>query len=211
MCWNQYVSLSTFAFSSFILTLLILNNKYSRYKIQSFQIYFAYFMFSIILMQLVEFFLWRNLNNPFYNKIFSTLGVLLLMFQPFMSLLTLEDPSLRKSLIAVYSISTAIYFIYTLLTHNIHTTVSKKNNLLWNWNNRNNSVFVLVFYTFFLCFPVFIRKYYLFFFMILITLLVSLYYYSKDSTTGSMWCWIANIISLYYALVLLIYVPFIMK
>ena len=211
MCWNEQVSMLTFAFSSFILTLLILNHKYSRYKIESFQIYFAYFMFSIILMQLIEFFLWRNLHNPLYNKIFSTMGVLLLMFQPFMSLLTLEDPLLRKSLLAVYSIPTAIYFIYTVLTHNIHTTVSKKNHLLWKWNNRKNSSVVLVFYTFFLCFPIFIRKYHLFLLTILITLLFSLYYYSKDLTTGSMWCWIANVISLYYALVLLIYIPFFMK
>ena len=211
MCWNEYVSLATFAFSSFILTLLILNNKYSSYKIQSFQIYFADFMFSIILMQLVEFFIWRNLHNPLYNKIFSTMGVLLLMFQPFVSLLTIEEPLLRNSLIGIYSIPTLMYFIYNVLTHNIHTTVSKKNHLLWNWSNRNDTGLILVFYTFFLCFPIFIRKYYLFFFIILLTLLFSLYYFSKDLTTGSMWCWVANVISLYYAFVLLIYIPFIMK
>ncbi len=68
MCWNQHVSLNTFLFSSFILILIIYNNKYTQYKIKELNNVWIYvFFFSFISMQLIEFFIWRNINNK-YNK-----------------------------------------------------------------------------------------------------------------------------------------------
>ena len=61
MCWNQYVSLNTFLFSTFILLLIFYNNKYSIYKIKELNNIYAYFfLMSFITMQLIEFFIWKN-------------------------------------------------------------------------------------------------------------------------------------------------------
>lgn len=70
MCWNKDVSINTFLFSIFVLILIIYNNNYTQYKIDEVNNIFAYiFLLSFILMQLIEYFLWQNLNDKFYNKI----------------------------------------------------------------------------------------------------------------------------------------------
>ena len=70
MCWNAEVSLNTFLFSSFVLCLIIYNNTYTQYKIKDFNNIWIYLFFvSFILMQLFEFFIWRNVDNKLYNKL----------------------------------------------------------------------------------------------------------------------------------------------
>ena len=104
MCWNQYVSLNTFMFSIFVLLLIAYNNKYTQYKTPLFNNKFVYFFFlSFITMQLIEFFIWRNIDNKKLNNLFSTLGALLLLIQPIASLLMLKDESLKYKLITLYS------------------------------------------------------------------------------------------------------------
>ena len=74
MCWNEHVSLNTFLFSSFILLLIIYNNAYTKYKIEELNNINIYiFLASIIFIQLIEFFIWRNMNNKYYNNFFSIL------------------------------------------------------------------------------------------------------------------------------------------
>ena len=69
MCWNQYVSINTFIFSIFVLILIAFNNKYSPYKVKEFDSIFVYIFFiSFISMQLIEFFIWRNLEDKKLNK-----------------------------------------------------------------------------------------------------------------------------------------------
>ena len=100
MCWNEHVSLNTFIFSIFVLLLIAYNNKYTQYKIEMFNNKFVYIFFaSFITMQLIEFFLWRNLNNPRLNNLFSIMGSLLLIIQPIASLLILKDDNLKYKLI----------------------------------------------------------------------------------------------------------------
>jgi hypothetical protein len=105
MCWNQYVSLNTFLFSAFILVLIVYNNKYSPYKIDELNSIYAYFfLMSFFVMQLIEFFLWRNLNNKELNRLFSILGAFLLLLQPAASLSLLKDIDLRNKMLALYRI-----------------------------------------------------------------------------------------------------------
>jgi len=92
MCWNESVSLNTFMFSSFILLLIIYNNLFTQYKIQELNNIWVYlFLASFIFMQLIEFFIWRNINNKFYNKLFSIIATLLLIIQPIMSIMILTN------------------------------------------------------------------------------------------------------------------------
>ena len=96
MCWNENVSLNTFLFSGFILALIIYNNSFTKYKIQELNNKWVYFFIaSFVFMQLIEFFIWRNIDNKYYNNIFSILATLLLLLQPIFSIMLLKNINLR--------------------------------------------------------------------------------------------------------------------
>ena len=45
----------------------------------------------------------------------------------------------------------------------------------------------------------------------LVTLFITVINYKNDNTVGSMWCWSVNSMMIYYAIYLLIYLPFLEK
>ena len=210
MCWNQYVSLNTFIFSTFVLVLIIYNNKYSPYKIKSIDnIYYQIFLMSFISIQLIEFFLWRNLKNKELNAFFSKIGALLLLFQPVASLMTLKNISLRTNMLIAYCIPFFSYFIYKLNTTEFKTVVAENGHLKWEWGHFEGSKFiVLFFWLFFLFFSLFVNKKYLGLGYVIVLLLLTLYSYHSSGTFGSLWCWSANTLMIYYAIQLLIIIPF---
>jgi hypothetical protein len=211
MCWNNIISIQTFIITLTLVIIIIKNNNYSNEKKTRLQQYVGYFLLSIVLMQLIEYFLWRNINNKLYNNLFSILGVLLLTSQPIMSLNLIEDPIKRIYLIKMYSIPAVIHFIYNINTHNIHTTISKKKHLQWNWQNKNTlySASTVLYYLFFLSIPFYLNKNYITVIFGGFTFLTSLYLYKKDGSFGSIWCYFANLLTFYYAFIILIYLPFI--
>jgi hypothetical protein len=211
MCWNQYVSLNTFMFSIFVLLLIAYNNKYTQYKTPFFYNKFVYFFFlSFITMQLIEFFIWRNIDDAKLNNLFSILGALLLIIQPIASLLMLEDNSLKYTLITLYSIVAFPFFIYQNYYHKMTTVVSKYGHLLWKWNNQltgyNKIIYLLWFVL--LYFSLIVNKSYIG--LIYVTILLAITYYSflQDGSAGSLWCWSINSVMIYYAIKLLIWLPF---
>ena len=212
MCWNQYVSLNTFVFGIFILLLIAYNNKYSQYKITEFQSVYTYFFFvSFISMQLIEFFLWRNLNNTFFNQFFSFIGSFLLFIQPIASLSMLQNQSLKWKLMTSYFIPASLYFIYDYNRHPYITTVSKTGHLKWKWIDFINHNVLYLFWLFFFFYSFVANKYYggMIFGILLFT--ITYYSYYKDGSAGSLWCWIVNSIMIYYAFRLLFILPFITK
>jgi hypothetical protein len=210
MCWNQYVSLNTFIFSVFVLLLIAYNNEYTQYKTPIFDNKFFYFLFlSFITMQLIEFFLWKYINNKKINNIFSMLGSLLLIIQPIASLLLLKNETLRYSLIIPYSICALLFFIYEINNHSFYTTVSKTGHLLWKWNDMSGYKILLYFIWMILLFlSLFINKHYGPVLYLILLLAISYYSYDKDGSAGSLWCWSINSVMLYYAFNLLIVLPF---
>lgn len=211
MCWNQYVSINTFIFGIFGLLLIAFNNKYSTYKLKLFNNPYAYlFMLSFIFMQLIEFILWRNLNNVTINKIASIFGVLLLYIQPIASLLLLDNISLRNKLLLIYSIPAFIFGYYNLLYTNIHTVLSPSGHLAWKWSfYKSNFIdfFAKIFYLFFLFFSLIYNKYYQSI-IVLIMYMIFIYYFGKDGSSGSIWCLSVNTIILYFILQILIIMPY---
>lgn len=210
MCWNQYVSINTFIFSIFVLILIAFNNKYSPYKLKLFDSIYVYIFFiSFILMQLIEFFIWRNLKDKTINKLLSILGAFLLIIQPIASLMMLKNNKLKWKMITIYSIPALIYFIYQLNYHNFYTDVSKSGHLKWNWSIPNNKIsFAFIFYMFFLMYSIFVNKHYLFMTYAIILLLLSFYLYAKDETVNSIWCWSVNTLMLILVFKLLILLPY---
>ena len=211
MCWNQYVSLNTFTFSTIILILIAYNNKYTPYKISELNNIFAYIFFmSFITMQLIEFFLWRNLNNKDINRKLSIAGALLLMVQPIASLLMLKDDFTRKAMLTTYTIPAFAYFIYKVNTQsNFNTTVTPTGHLRWNWLNQDKNKLLGLIWFFFLYFSIFVEKqYYTAGIITLALLAVSYYSYNKEGSYGSLWCWSINSLMIYYAIKLLIVLPY---
>jgi hypothetical protein len=183
----------------------------SSYKIEFFKNPYAYFfMLSIISMQLVEFFLWRNLKNKKANTFFSTVGLLLIFIQPFASLLLITNIPLRNKLLWLYSVPAVIGYSYILLNANIHTVVSSCGHLKWNWAYHKSfgiDIICNIFYLFFLFFSLVYNGHYAALTLILIYFLI-LYYFYRNGTFGSIWCLSANALMIYFLVKILIVIPF---
>ena len=211
MCWNKEISLNTFLFSSFVLLLIMYNNKYTQYKIKELDSVWVYlFIFSFILMQLIEYFIWRNINDPIYNNIFSIMATLLLFVQPIASAMLIPSKTVSTNIITLYLILTGPLTLYRLFTKKISTTISPLNHLSWDLvlykNNILDSLLGVLWIMIFL-FPLFYIGEFFGLLFGSLTLMVIVYNYYKDDSVGSMWCWIVNSIMLYYASYLLLWLP----
>ena len=212
MCWNKDISLNTFVFSSFVLLLIMYNNKYTQYKIQELNNIWVYLFFiSFILMQIIEYFIWKNINEPFYNKLFTILATLLLLVQPIASTMLITNKIVRSNLLTLYLVLSIPFSIYRFMTRNIYSSVSPLGHLNWNLlldkKSKLDNLIMTLWFIFFL-FPLFYQGYRYGFLFGFLTLLFIMYNYSKDGTVGSMWCWIVNSIMVFYASYLLLYLPF---
>ncbi len=207
MCWNASVSLNTFLFSIGVLGLIIYNNYFTHYKIKEFNNIWAYlFLASFIFIQLIEFFIWRNINNKFYNNIFSICATLLLIIQPIISIMLLSNIKLRNLLLLCYVLLSIPYSIYKFNTQNIHTVISESGHLRWKFLDTTPLVWII--WLFFFLFSFIYEKKYFGLIFGLITLFISFINYKNDHTMWSMWCWSINSMMIYYAFYLLLYLPF---
>jgi hypothetical protein len=207
MCWNEHVSLNTFLFSAFVLSLIFYNNSFTQYKNKEFSSIWVYLFFiSFISMQLIEFFIWRNINNPFYNHIFSTAAALLILLQPTVSLMLLPNVPLRNRLLVMYLVLFIPYFIYKYLTNTMKSKISNKGHLAWLFFDTNIVLFVT--WLFFFLFSFYYTRTLPGLIFATVLLVICYYNYYEDKTIGSMWCWIVNSIMIFYAFKLLLYLPF---
>lgn len=216
MCWNKEVSLNTFLFSGFILLLIIYNNKYTKYKINELNHFWMYmFLISFIIIQLIEHLIWKNFNNPFYNKLFTICAIfVILIMQPLTSLMNVNNFSLRNNLILSYLGFLSIYVINNYPNFDFYSIISKKGHLIWRFNENNNIIYNKIFpliWLFFFLFSLFYNGHYSGFAIAIMTLLLAVYNYTTDKTITSMWCWLSNSIMMYYCFILIFYLPFIKK
>ena len=208
MCWNESVSLNTFLFSSFALLLIIYNNSFTKYKIKELNNKWIYVFFaSFILMQLVEFFIWRNINDKYYNNLFSIFAVSLLIVQPLASIMIIQTIFIRNILLFIYLLLAIPFSIYQFSTQNIYTTVTKKGQL--DWVFFYNSPLILLIWFSFLFFSLIYEKIWSLIIFAIITLIICFIKYKYKA--GSVWCWIINSLMIYYITYLLIFLPFIEK
>lgn len=215
MCWNANVSLNTFLFSTFILLLIIYNNTFTQYKIQELRSIWMYiFVFSFILMQLIEFFIWRNIHNNFYNNFFTLLATLLVLLQPVFSLMIISNEKIKYTLLFTYLLFTIPYIIYKFYS-NTDSVVTKFGHLRWVMIGEYNNTIIFnilwfIWLFFFLFGPIY-EKMWVAVTISIILLLISFVNYVNDKSFSSMWCWGVNSIMFYYAFILIFYLPFITK
>ena len=204
MCWNQHVSLNTFAFSAFMLILLVYNNSCTPYKIKGFNLFYYFFILSFISMQLIEFFLWRNLKNVGLNYFWSSLGQLLVTVQPIAALSTLPNATLKTGLLAAYA--GFVVFLYSKYGNHQPNTKVYNGHLQWNWAQLSWVEYLT--WLAFLSFALVYNGYYEAVLVALVLLVITYYSYSVHRTAGSLWCWSINLSMLAYAVYLLVVLPF---
>lgn len=204
MCWNEHVSLNTFLVSFCTLCLVYYNNHYTQYKIPFFENEWMYvFLLLSFSMQLIEFFIWRNIHNKFYNTIFTMTAFILIFLQPIASLMLLSNHLLRNVLVMVYTLFGGSYVAYIIYTKKFASTISKSGHLEWNMNMNNINLCI---WLSFLLFSFFYEKHIVYLLFAIITL--SIFIYKEYLSSGSTWCWFINSISIYLLIYLLFYLPY---
>ena len=207
MCWNAEVSLNTFIFSISVLLLIL----FSKNKIAEFDSIWMYiFFFSFISMQLIEYFIWKNINNKYYNNLFSIMATLLLIWLPVTTLMCIKGNDILKwILLLIYLIIVGPFTIYKFMTKNIYSKISPMHHLHWDFLTNKKEFYYWSVWMFFFLFSFLYNLELVGLIFGVILLLIMIYNYKTDGTIGSMWCWIVNSIMLYYAAYLLIYLPLI--
>ena len=216
MCWNENVSLNTFLFTSFVLIFIFYNNHYTQYKLEEFNDWKMYlFFFSVTSMQLLEYFLWKsiNQNNKYNNKIFSIISwILIKIIQPFCLILIIPDKYLliKYIIFAIYFILFIIIYSYRYLYNPINfiTTISKNNHLSWNWLKSGNKYESIINYLYMLLFIILLIKMPIITIIILAFYIFCYTYYYYNMTYGSLWCWIINSVLLYFLIKILFIFPY---
>ena len=156
-------------------------------------------------MQLVEFFLWRNIQNDGYNKMLAIIAYLILCIQPAASLMLLSDEKIRNYMLTAYAVVTIPYMLYKFSYNTFKVVVTPLGHLNWNFNVADP-----IFYTwcFFFFFSFFYERKWSYLIFGLVTIVLFLYKYSWDKSMGSMWCWFINSSALFLATYLLFYLPY---
>lgn len=200
MCWNQYISLNTYLFSMGMLFLMIYNNNYTPYKV-NINVYGYFFILSFCSIQLIEYFLWKNIDDKKLNYFYSVIGQIIIAVQPIVSLLLITNTILKIQLIALY----CVFALSIVLTHDkIFKTTIKNGHLKWSWIPVN--YYIQYIWLFFFLISFLINKMYIGLGVALF--LCAITYYNSSETGSSLWCWTANFTLIFYAMYLLLYMPF---
>ena len=187
MCWNASVSLNTYIFGLFASLFSYYNGVGNILSVILYQ--------SFIIIQLIEYFIW---TKTFSNKLLSQIALFVILCQPIFNIIKIETyPKAIPYLLVAYLIF--IIILYTLIipidTINFSTVPSKNGHLSWKWLNWNLYI-IFIWYAFLSIRWIFDREYLT---LILITtlLIITLIIYKETNTFGSMWCWVANVLSIY--------------
>ena len=197
MCWNASVSLNTYIFGLFASSFAYYNGTTDLLGFLLFQ--------SFTIMQLIEYFIWSKI---FSNRLLSQIALFFILCQPVLNILKIQKmPELIPYLLVAYFIF--IIIVYTIITPlntlDFTSVPSKNGHLAWKWLTWN--IYIIVIWYAFLSARWIIDKMYIILAFVTTALIISIILYKETRTWGSMWCWIANIIS-FYIIVMVFYKDF---
>jgi hypothetical protein len=168
------------------------------------------YLLVIASMQLIEFFLWRNLQDKSLNRLFTEIATVNITFQPLILMLMIEPPLTRYVMLGLYALFIVGYQWYKTFVNpfHFHTSVYK-GHLKWDWADVKGVEQIAHFYYLALYVAAFLllRNPLLTLFG-LTSMFLTFYLYFKDGTFGSMWCWLLNLFLLYFVVNLLLIQPF---
>ena len=213
MCWNPTVSIGTFVFTCVTLVFIYVTNTFTPYKIPLLNHPFAYvFIFAVACIQLVEFFLWNNLDHFARNTFFSKIAAWLIIVQQVSLMMMIPTSAIRSNMLLVYALYMLVYSFYRTQYNPIkfHTHVGANGHLSWEWMNYKGyeNIWLVVGLLFYIV-PVLLIRNVTLIALVIPMLLASLFFYFKYDTFGSMWCWWSNLLFVYF--IIHIIVQFISK
>jgi hypothetical protein len=184
MCWNSSVSINTYIFNLFACIFAYMNGVLS--------LPYLLFIQSYSIIQLIEYFIW---TKTLPNRLLSQIALVIICMQPIFCILTIEEPN---RYVIPYALIVYVLLMSVFLPTGTFVFVSKKasnGHLAWYWLQPSLPLFLIWF--FFLLMPFILNKLYVMAIIIVITIFVIYILYSDTLTWGSIWCWIANFISIY--------------
>jgi len=187
MCWNASVSLNTYALGLFA-SLFSYYNGFGN-------ILSVIFYQSFIIIQLIEYFIW---TKTFSNKLLSQIGLFIIICQPILNIIKIEQlPEVIPYILIAYIIFIIILYTHVVPLNNVNfsTLPSKNGHLSWIWLNWN--IYIIFIWYAFLSIRWIIDKMYPLLTIISTLLIITLILYKDTNTFGSLWCWTINIISFY--------------
>lgn len=219
MCWNESVSINTFVFGCLALIFIYFTNTFTKYKTQGFDNPFMYLIvFSFLIMQLIEFFIWRNLNNKQINRILSLIGLGIIIIQPITLMLydtyVIGNITTLIQNLLLYSIAWISFLSYKYLYNPItfNTTIGVNKHLNWNWLKFPTSeiiVCILIYFSYMVYSLLILKnKDNIFRYFLFISVFISTILYYDTQEFGSMWCWVINIYMLILMVNILVVKPF---
>lgn len=185
MCWNADISLNTFLFSTFAVLLATFNGILPWME--------ALYYMSFISMQLSEYIAWKDLSD---TRFASLMGLSLILVQPLLNILSIPSWSpLKEQLLIAYILFIGCVMVYVVY-RGVELRMSKASNghLTWHWL-KFPGVFLWIWVIFILT-PSLIVRNYIQFTVNVIVVSVVYYTYIQSNTWGSIWCWVANALSI---------------
>ena len=212
MCWNQDISLNTFLFACLVLLFIYITNTYTKYKTPTFDNPLVYlFLLAVASMQLIEFFLWRNLKNKKINESLSKLASFAVFMQQITLIFLIPNIAIRYVIAIAYILFIMFYTVYKKIYDpiNYYTTVGKNGHLSWGWTNYKGyeTIWVVLCLLFYILPALLINNFILSLF-VLTSLAISLFFYYETNAVGTMWCWLLSTFLLYFVINIILIKPF---
>jgi len=183
MCWNAEVSLNTFIYGTIAAIIVLSLNKIPIRTIL--------LVYTVSLIQLMEYFTWKNINNNEIIHYLSITGAFILLLQVLLiTNINLKNKEQLFSYICIF-ILTIIAFYHNFENKKFHMEKGENGHLKWLWADL--PVPLLISGLLLWIYPPIRNKNYISTLFIITTLSISFYYYYKYKTWGSMWCYIGNL------------------
>lgn len=194
MCWDANISINTFTVGLFSATIAYANKMLTFYQ-------FCYYLL-FTSMQLVEYFVWNNINNKDINHTMSIIAMSIIILLPLVGMfayMSNESQKLKMSIIYLLFVIAYLCFFYNKI--NFSMKKASNGHLAWNWMP-NEPLIILIWYFLWIA-PYVIKKNTTR--LILNTIIFFIIYirFRKNKTYGSLWCWISNFFSLYFIMKIL--------
>jgi len=184
MCWSAEVSLNTFILAIISFCIVVSFNRFPMIN--------AFIVLSISLMQLYEYFVWKNIHNKKIIHHLSFFGPFVILLQVLLINYAFLRDNERNIAILLIIIIAIICMIYNYKNNKFDMEVGENKHLIWYWADL--PAILLIFICFFYLYPLTTKQNIIPFIYGLITLLISFYYYYKYKTWGTMWCYFSNLI-----------------
>jgi hypothetical protein len=186
---------------------------FTKYKLEAFKNPLVYlFLFLVALVQLVEYFLWKNLNNKSINKLFTQILQILIVIQVPILFLMIEDKSIKYWGLLIFIIF-GICVKWLFNTHystKDYVSIGQNGHLSWDWINLDkplSKILVFIWLGFYIFAALFINNIELTI-LLLVSLFITLLFYYKDKTFTTIWCWSSNLFLIYFIVKILIIKPY---